>query len=541
MERFITLAESENLEATHIATVTESPRLVMRNGDRVIVDVSREFLNSNGAPKHIDVKVKGVDNKKDIYTSDWNGSFTEVSLAMMSDLNICSTRGLSERFDATIGRGSVLMPFGGKYQLTPASAMAHKIPVSEGDTDTVSYMAWGYNPFISEKSPYHGAYLAVIESAAKLVASGAPADKAWLTFQEYFPKPKTDAERWGLPASAVLGALKAQLDLEFASIGGKDSMSGSFENIDVPPTLVSFAVSVGKVSDVVSPEFKNVGRRIAWLRPDMTESGLPLIGSYKAYAEEASRLIKAGAVSAATPGIGGALAAVLKMTFGNGIGCKLNNNVSLSELSAYAYGSFIVELPEGIEPSLPYTLIGETTEERTVSYGSEALTLDELYSEYEAKLEGVYPIHARESKDIIPAFSYKAETYPKPAIITAKPRFLIPVFPGTNCEYDSADAVRRAGGTPEIFVINNMSSSHVAESVEKFASLIRESQAIFIPGGFSGGDEPDGSGKFITAFFRAGAIKDEVNKLLKVNGGLMCGGNVGDSCTYVLLPSFSEF
>ncbi len=523
MDCFIALAEVENLEATHIATVTAEPRLVMRNGGRVIVDIKREFLNSNGAPKHIDIKVKEITDHSDLYSADWSGSFTDVCRAQMSDLNIASTRGLSERFDATIGRGTVLMPFGGKYQLTPASAMAHKIPVAEGDTETVSYMAWGYNPFITEKSPYHGAYLAVIESAAKLVASGAPADKAWLTFQEYFPKPKTDAYRWGLPASAILGALKAQLDLEFASIGGKDSMSGSFEDIDVPPTLVSFAVSVGKVGDVVSPEFKAAGRRIVWLRPEKTESGLPEITSYKAIAKEAELLLSKGACAAATPGIGGTLAAVLKMTFGNGIGCKLNENVSLDTLTEYAYGSFIIELPEGLVPAVPYVELGVTTSARTVTYNGESVTLDELYSEYEAKLEGVYPIHARETKDIIPVISYKAETYPTPAVIAPKPRFLIPVFPGTNCEYDSADAVRRAGGTPEIFVINNMSSAHVAESVTKFASLIRESQAIFIPGGFSGGDEPDGSGKFITAFFRAGAIKDEVNKLLKVRGGLMCG------------------
>ncbi len=524
MERFIALAEAENLEATHIATVTEAPRLVMRNGGRVIVDISREFLNSNGAPKHIDIKVKSIEDHADIYKNDYSeGSFTKICRNMMNDLNIAQSRGLSERFDATIGRGTVLMPFGGKYQLTPAAAMAHKIPVEIGDTTTVSYMAWGYNPFITEKSPYHGAYLAVIESAAKLVASGAPADKAWLTFQEYFPKPKTDAYRWGMPASALLGALKAQLDLGYASIGGKDSMSGSFEDIDVPPTLVSFAVSVGKTDDVISPEFKAGGHKVVLIAPEKTESGLPVPESYKAVAKEAERLIKAGAPAASTPGIGGTLAALIKMSFGNGIGIAIDPSVSLSALTSYEYGAFILELPEGITPELPHTVIGTTTDENAVTYGGESVSIDELYRDYEARLEGVYPIHAKEPRIVVPSLSYNADSYPTPVIRSAKPKFLIPVFPGTNCEFDSAAAVRAAGGEPEIFVINNMSAAHISESAKKFASLVSESQAIFIPGGFSGGDEPDGSGKFITAFFRAGAIKDEVNKLLKIRGGLMCG------------------
>ena len=524
MERFIALAEAENLEATHIATVTEAPRLVMRNGGRVIVDISRESLNSNGAPKHIDIKVKSIEDHADIYKNDYSeGSFTEICRNMMNDLNIAQSRGLSERFDATIGRGTVLMPFGGKYQLTPAAAMAHKIPVEIGDTTTVSYMAWGYNPFITEKSPYHGAYLAVIESAAKLVASGAPADKAWLTFQEYFPKPKTDAYRWGMPASALLGALKAQLDLGYASIGGKDSMSGSFEDIDVPPTLVSFAVSVGKTDDVISPEFKAGGHKVVLIAPEKTESGLPVPESYKAVAKEAERLIKAGAPAASTPGIGGTLAALIKMSFGNGIGIAIDPSVSLSALTSYEYGAFILELPEGITPELPHTVIGTTTDENAVTYGGESVSIDELYRDYEARLEGVYPIHAKEPRIVVPSLSYNADSYPTPVIRSAKPKFLIPVFPGTNCEFDSAAAVRAAGGEPEIFVINNMSAAHISESAKKFASLVSESQAIFIPGGFSGGDEPDGSGKFITAFFRAGAIKDEVNKLLKIRGGLMCG------------------
>ncbi len=523
MDRFIALAEAENLEATHIATVTEAPRLVMRNGGKVIVDISREFLNSNGAPKHIDIKVKAVGDHSELYKTNYSGNFEEICRDMMNDLNIAQSRGLSERFDATIGRGTVLMPFGGKYQLTPAVAMAHKIPVEVGDTTTISYMAWGYNPFITEKSPYHGAYLAVIESAAKLVASGAPADKAWLTFQEYFPKPKTDSYRWGLPASALLGALKAQLDLGYAAIGGKDSMSGSFEDIDVPPTLVSFAVSVGKTDDVISPELKASGHRLVMLAPEKTESGLPAIDSYKAVAKEAERLIKAGALAASTPGIGGALAAIIKMSFGNKIGVKLDSSVPTDALTAYEYGAFILELPEGIEPTLPYLALGVTTDDASIIYGDGTVGIDSLYTDYENRIESVYPVHAREPRSIVPAISYKAKSYPTPAIKVAKPRFLIPVFPGTNCEYDSAAAVRAAGGEPEIFVINNMSAAHITESAEKFASLIRKSQAIFIPGGFSGGDEPDGSGKFITAFFRAGAIKDEVNELLKTRDGLMCG------------------
>ena len=519
VEQFKALAELENLEATVVARVTELPRLVMKWNDTVIVDISREFLNSNGAEKHINIEVAASES----FYKKSEGSFASRMSDLATDLNVCSKRGLSERFDSTIGAGSVLMPFGGKNQSTPTQVMVNKVSVEKADTDTCSFMSWGYNPFISEKSPYHGAYLAVVESASKLIAGGANFDDTYLTFQEYFEKPRKDAKRWGKPFAALLGAFKAQTDLGIAAIGGKDSMSGSFENIDVPPTLVSFAVTTGKLSTVTSGEFKLPFSNVVWLRPEYDEAGLPIKETLLALYDKVSNLTQSGkALAVYTPTYGGVAEAVMKMCFGNGIGFKYSNDISLDDIFGYSYGSFVIELVDGVNIEGAIEL-GFTTAKQEIIFGNESVLLGDIYKEYESVLENVYPTNAVESKENIPTFSYDGKRSAPSVIKCAKPKVLIPVFPGTNCEYDSAKAFERVGAETEIIVINNLSAAKVSESVDVFASKIKESQIIFIPGGFSGGDEPDGSGKFITAFFRNAAIKNEVNELLKNRDGLMCG------------------
>ncbi len=514
--RFIELAGKENLEATIVAQVTELPRLVMHWNGKVIVDLSREFLNSNGAEKHIDIVTKAPKS----FANKTEGTFAERMNILATDLNVCSKRGLSERFDSTIGAGTVMMPFGGKNQSTPSQVMVNKISVESAETDTCSYMAWGYNPFISENSPYHGAYLAVVESVSKMIAGGASFQDVYLTFQEYFEKPKKESARWGKPMAALLGAFMAQKDLGIASIGGKDSMSGTFENIDVPPTLVSFAVTTGKTNEVVTPEFKKAGSKVYWLRPEYSADGLPVAESLIALFNKIRGLVEKGSVLAAyTPTYGGVAEAVMKMSFGNNIGFNYADGISLDDVFAYNYGSFIIET----DAELDELLLGTTSSENSIEFGAEKVDMDALYADYENVLEKVFPVNAAEAEGEIPAYSYTCETRAPSVIKCSKPKVLIPVFPGTNCEYDSAKAFMRAGADTEIFVINNLSSKGISDSVEEFARLAAQSQIIFVPGGFSGGDEPDGSGKFITAFFRNGVIKEEVNKLLKVRGGLMCG------------------
>ncbi len=517
VEKFVALAKAENLESTVVAKVQAEKRLVMNWNGKKIVDISREFLNSNGAEKHIDIAPLAPEKFEKSVGSD----FTEEYLNLAGDLNICSKRGLSERFDSTIGSGSVLMPFGGKNQLTPVQAMVNKVSSETKDTDTCSVMAWGYNPFISEKSPYHGAYLAVVESVAKLIATGASFEEVYLTFQEYFEKPLKDKNRWGKPLAALLGAFKAQMDYEIAAIGGKDSMSGSFEDIDVPPTLVSFAVTPDKIKNIISPEFKKAGHKTVILKPDYDENGLPVPASFKEVMNTVTTLMRDGKVAAAyTPTYGGVAEAVMKMAFGNGIGFEYDKNLSMKDIFGYLYGSFILELTEDENVG---TVIGYTTEEKAISFGGKTIALEKLLTAYEDKLESVYSCNIKTNSGEIPTLTYPAQEKKAATVNLASPRVLIPVFPGTNCEYDSAKAVRAAGMTPEIVVINNLTAAGIAESVNYFSDRIKESQIIFIPGGFSGGDEPDGSGKFITAFFRNAKIKDEVHNLLKNRDGLMCG------------------
>ena len=517
VEKFMELAASENLEATVVAEVKAEPRLVMKWNGRDIVNISREFLNSNGAEKHI---VITPDAPQD-YRRKVGGDFKKQYKALAGDLNVCSKRGLSERFDSTIGAGTVIMPVGGKNQLTPNQAMVQKVSMEEKHTKSCSVMAWGYNPFITEKSPYHGAYLAVVESVSKLIATGASFEDVYLTFQEYFERPNRDGRRWGKPLAALLGSLKAQLDLECASIGGKDSMSGSFEDLDVPPTLVSFAVTMDKTDNIITNDFKAPGHSVVLIKPEYDENNLPRANSLKSVFAQVTKLMREGKVAAAyTPAYGGVAEAVMKMAFGNDIGFKFADGVSLDDIFGYNYGAFVLELTENTDTGI---LLGSTTDEKIISYKGEILNLPELLDIYENKLEPVYSCNIPMERKDIPAFSYEAKERVSPAVRTAKPRVIIPVFPGTNCEFDTAKVLRDAGAEPEIIVIKNLTANDIAESVEYTAKKIRESQMVFIPGGFSGGDEPDGSGKFITAFFRNAVIKNEITELLENRDGLMAG------------------
>ena len=514
-DRFCALAASENLESTVVAKVTAEPRLTMHWNGKTIVDISREFLNSNGAEKHINITPAAPEKAEKKIPE----CFTCGMKGIADDLNLCSRKGLSEKFDSTIGAGTVLMPFGGKYQMTPIQAMVNKISVEKKHTNDCSLMAWGYNPFIAEKSPYHSAYLAVIESVSKLIASGAKFEDVYLTFQEYFEKPLRDGKRWGKPMSALLGAFDAQMNLGIASIGGKDSMSGSFESIDVPPTLVSFAVTTAKTGDIISPEFKNAGNKVYMLKPDYDENGLPETKSLLALYDKVFSLAQSGKiVSAYTPTLGGVAEAVLKMALGNGLGFAFAD-ASLDEIFGYNYGAFVVEATEEIDGKL----LGCVTEAAELTLGAEKLALDELQSIYENKLESVYPCNIDQKIKEIETAKPGIATAKAPAIKVAKPTVVIPVFPGTNCEYDSAKAFADAGAKPEIIVINNLSAESISRSVDTFAQAVKNAQMVFIPGGFSGGDEPDGSGKFITAFLRNAAIKSEITDLLDVRGGLMAG------------------
>ena len=516
VEHFCKLAEKENLEATVVATVTEAPRLTMHWNGNTIVDLSREFLNSNGAEKHIAITPAAPE----ICGKDIPDSFVEGMQALADDLNICSKRGLAEKFDATIGAGTVLMPFGGKHQLTPIQAMVHKISVEKKHTDDCSVMSWGYNPFITSASPYHGAYLAVAESVCKLIAAGAKFEDVYLTFQEYFEKPLQDGKRWGKPLAALLGAFKAQLDLGIASIGGKDSMSGSFEDLDVPPTLVSFAVTTEKVQNIVSPEFKKAGNKVIVITPAFDENHLPKADSLLKVFDEVTALLRSGkAVSCYTPGMGGIAEAVLKMCLGNGFGFHYDENMDKG-IFGYDYCAFLLEVTEDIEG---YQVVGTVTDDGFLTLGDETVSLDTLQHIYEDKLEPVYPCNIAQSHGGLTAFSFQADGYPAPAVKCAKPKVIIPVFPGTNCEFDSAKVFRDAGADPEIFVINNLSAENIARSAEQFAAAVKGAQIVFLPGGFSGGDEPDGSGKFITAFLRNAQIKAEITDLLENRDGLMAG------------------
>ncbi|MBQ9079957.1 MAG: phosphoribosylformylglycinamidine synthase [Clostridia bacterium] len=516
IDKFMALADSENLEATVVARVTEEPRLRVHWNGKTIIDISREFLNSNGAEKHIEITPAKTADYAKAPVSD----FAEAYKSLVGDLNVCSKRGLSERFDSTIGAGTVLMPFGGKHQRTPIQAMVHKISVEEKHTDNCSYMSWGYNPYIAEKSPYHSAYLAVVESVSKLIASGASYEDVYLTFQEYFEKPLKDGKRWGKPFSALLGAFRAQVELGIAAIGGKDSMSGSFEQLDVPPTLVSFAVTTGKTDEVITNDMKAAGHKVVMLSPEYGEDKLPVASSLIELFNKVTALMRAGKVySAYTPTFGGVAEAIYKMCIGNGLGFEFDKSMSLDDIFGYAYGSFLLEVDSDVEGKS----VGVVTNDNKFTYNEQSICVCDLEKLYEGKLESVFPCLEKKENKTYENFSFKAEKRSAPALKVAKPKVLIPVFPGTNCEFDTAKVMRDAGADANIFVINNLTSDGISRSVERFAKELQTSQMIFVPGGFSGGDEPDGSGKFIMAFFRNAQIKDGVHSLLNDRDGLICG------------------
>ena len=512
---FLAAAARENLEATTVATVSVEPRLRMTWRGKVVCDIDRAFLDTNGAEKHTKVRVEAAAPKAENTVP--GATLGEKLGALMGSLECCSRRGLAERFDSTIGAGTVVMPFGGEYQLTPAQCMAAKIPVM-GKTDTCSAMSWGFEVSESERDPYRGAYLAVAESISRLVASGFGHENVYLSFQEYFERLRTEPERWGKPFAALLGALDAQIAFGAAAIGGKDSMSGSFEALDVPPTLVSFAVTAGKTSDVVSPEFKSAGDRIAYMYADPfdAKATMSLFDTIEA-------LMRSGKVCAAWYcGCGGVAEGLCKMSFGNRLGVKIDAGFDAARLFERKFGGFILELtPDCTEGET----LGTVTAEYSFTCGGESVALSDVQAAWEGKLESVYPHLTAPGQEVVPVekISYTASSRIKPLTHTPRPHALIPVFPGTNCEYDTARALERAGADSEIIVIRNLTSAQIEESLDRMIEALSRSQMLVIPGGFSGGDEPDGSGKLINAFFRRDKLRDAVHELLYKRDGLALG------------------
>ena len=517
LENFIKEAEKENIKAVKVADVKAEPNLTMTWQGDTVVDIKRSFLDTNGASKHT-TAVSKLGNIKDNKTND---NFINSYKNVLSDLNVCSNRGLGEMFDSTIGKGTVLMPFGGKYQKTPIQAMVQKIYVQNGETDDCSIMSWGYNPFISEKSPFKGAYLAVVESLCKLVATGTSYKDVYLTFQEYFEKLGENPNSWGKVVSALLGAFKAQKEFGVAAIGGKDSMSGSFEDIHVPPTLVSFAVTTDKAENIITPEFKTSGHQVVYIEVEKDKNGLPDAGKLIQNFNKIHELVKQGKIiSMYTTGIYGISQAIYKMCIGNNIGFKFSEEILIDEIFADNYGSFVCEVTQEINLG---KVIGTTSKETAIVYKKDILDLSKLSEIYEGKLDSVYSMKSGKKFTEIKDYETGKYEYKKTNIKVAKPTVIIPVFPGTNCETDSAKAVETSGMKADIVVVNNMNPENIKKSIENLASHIKNAQMIFIPGGFSAGDEPDGSGKFITSFMKNEIIKQEVNSLLHNRDGLMLG------------------
>ncbi|MCR3760255.1 phosphoribosylformylglycinamidine synthase [Clostridium felsineum] len=530
-EKFMEYADKENLEAVIVANVTDTKRLKLFWKGNAIVNVSRAFLDTNGVRQNVDVFVKAPKEKENYFKGKENKKVTrEAVLSELRDLNVCSQKGLSERFDSTIGAGTVLMPFGGKYQITPAEGMAAKLPVLEGDTTTGTVMTYGYNPKIGKWSPFHGAMYAVIESLTKLVCMGGDYKKARLTFQEYFERLNKEPEKWGKPFAALLGALKAQEVFKTPAIGGKDSMSGTFMDLNVPPTLVSFAVNVVNINNVISPEFKKVGSKLVLLKCERDENEVPIFDKLKRNFDITVELIKSkNVLSAQSIRHGGLIEAISKMCFGNKIGVEINNEENLFEPD---YGSIVLEISEALDlkeifKDIDYKVVGSTIEEDKIILKDFSIELKDALEAYTEPLEKIFPTKAEaESKinlSLYDEIKAKEVERKSPLIKVARPRVFIPVFPGTNCEYDSSRAFERAGAEVSTFVFRNMKTSDIEDSINKMVEEINKSQIIMLPGGFSAGDEPDGSGKFIAAVLRNEKIKESVAKLLNTRDGLMLG------------------
>ena len=528
VDTFLKFANEENLEAVPVAVVTEEPRLVLNWRGKEIVNISRAVLDTNGAHQETSVEVEIPSKDGNLFEE--RPDVTDVKkkwLDVLADLNVCSQKGLVEMFDGSIGAGSVFMPHGGKYQLTETQSMVAKVPVQNGKTETVTMMSYGFDPYLSSWSPYHGAAYAVTESVAKIVATGGDYKKIRFTFQEYFRRMTEDPKRWSQPFSALLGAYAAQIGFGLPSIGGKDSMSGTFNDIDVPPTLVSFAVDVAKVKDVITPEFKKAGSRLVWLRAPKDSYDLP---DYPALMEQYDKLhqdIQAGRViSAYALDRHGIAAAVSKMAFGNGMGVKIEHNLDPRDFFAPAFGDIICEVPDGKvgELAITYTVIGEVTDNAKFTYGDTEITLKEALSTWEETLENVFKTAAgTEDVKADDGSLYKADSIYVCKHKVAKPRVFIPVFPGTNCEYDSTRAFERAGAEVDVKVFKNLTAEDIHDSVELFEKAIAQAQMIMFPGGFSAGDEPDGSAKFFATAFQNEKIKEAVMKLLNERDGLALG------------------
>lgn len=537
--QFLAYAKEENLEAVEVAVVTEEPRLVLSWRGKEIVNISRAFLDTNGAHQETAVTVEIPNRAGSLFVREEVKDVKEKWIATLKDLNVCSQKGLVERFDGSIGAGSVFMPHGGKYQMTETQSMVAKLPVQEGTCDTVTMMSYGFDPYLSTWSPYHGAVYAVVESVAKIVANGGDYSKIRLTFQEYFRRMTEDPKRWSQPFAALLGAYDVQLGLGLPSIGGKDSMSGTFQDIDVPPTLVSFAVDVAHDHEIITPELKKAGNKLVWLRMEQDHYELPVYASLKdQYAKFAEDIHSGKIVSAYALDRHGIAAAVSKMAFGNGMGVKLEETIDKRELFAPAFGDLIAEVPaERLEElSISYTLLGEVTADNTISYGEMQLSLNEAVTAWKGTLESVFPTVSEEKQkmqniDVQPASEkavienglYRTSDIHICTHKIGQPTVFIPVFPGTNCEYDSKKAFERAGAKVITKVFKNLNAEDIRDSVAEFEKAIAQSQMIMFPGGFSAGDEPDGSAKFFATAFQNAKLKEAVEKLLHERDGLALG------------------
>lgn len=512
VERFIEKASAENLEAYVVAEITEAPRMVMMHEGKVVADLSREFLSSNGTEKRAEVTVPALSNPP--AAEDFGGDPIERLKAMLADLRFCAQRGLIERFDSTVGAAGVLAPLGGRTQRTPAQVMAALLPVRTGETSTCSVMSFGFDPYLSERDPFQGARTAVVTSVAKLVAAGCDPDTVYLTFQEYFEKLRREPVRWGKPFSALLGALEAQLELELAAIGGKDSMSGTFMDMDVPPTLVSFAIAPNDAGQVISPEFKGVGNSVVLL-----PAGRTLAETKEMWRMARARICDGTIVSAWAVTEGGVAEGLFKMAAGNALGFRMEESVTNALLFAPMAGAIIAEVTGSVPGAVP---LGRVTEDGRITLGASSAAVAELSALWEGTLEPIFPTRTESAGDVAPILY----TGRSPLIATekfARPRAAIMTFPGTNCELDTARAVSLAGGVPEVVIVKNLTAELLEQSLLETERAIRESQILIFPGGFSGGDEPDGSAKFITAFFRNARIADALTELLRKRDGLVLG------------------
>ncbi len=527
VEEFMSYAREENLEATEVAVVTEEPRLVLIWRGKEIVNLSRKFLDTNGAHQETSVEVEMPERAGSLFTRKEVHDVKAAWLETLSDLNVCSQKGLVEMFDGSIGAGSVFMPHGGKYQLTETQAMVAKVPVMTGKTDSVSMMSYGFDPYLSSWSPYHGAVYAVTESVAKIVAAGGDYRKIRFTFQEYFRRMTEDPKRWSQPFAALLGAYAAQIGFGLPSIGGKDSMSGTFQDIDVPPTLVSFAVDMAVEKDIITPELKKPGNKLVWLRIERDGYDLPVYGQVMDRYGKFTEDIRAGRiVSAYALDRHGVIAAVSKMAFGNHLGVKIEHNMDERDLFAPAFGDIIAEVKDGEVGNLQitYTVIGEVTDRDGFEYGSAHIGMDEALAAWTGKLESVFATKSPESTETpVEEKLYNASDIHICSHKIGQPTVFIPVFPGTNCEYDSAKAFERAGAKVITKVFRNLDAEDIRSSVEEFSRAIAQAQMIMFPGGFSAGDEPDGSAKFFATAFQNAKIKEEVEKLLNERDGLALG------------------